>query len=120
MASKDAVLNLHKILKEKIEIQNRIPLDSIDGKLDDSSDDGILSLVYTPGVAHVAKEIADNKELAYNYPSKWNSVAIVCDGSRVLGLGNIGPEGAIPVMEGKSALFIKGHQWFSVMHRYPR
>ena len=43
--------------------------------------------------------------MAYNYTSKWNNVAIVCDGTRVLGLGNIGPEGAIPVMEGKSVLF---------------
>ena len=66
---------------------------------------GTLGLIYTPGVAYVATEIGNNKNLAYDYTSKWNNVAIVCDGSRVLGLGNIGPEGAIPVMEGKSILF---------------
>jgi len=49
--------------------------------------------------------VSTNKELTYDYTSKWNNVAIVCDGTRVLGLGNIGPEGAIPVMEGKSVLF---------------
>jgi malate dehydrogenase (oxaloacetate-decarboxylating) len=66
---------------------------------------GILDLIYTPNVSYVAAEIGNNKELAYDYTSKWNNVAIVCDGSRVLGLGNIGPEGAIPVIEGKSVLF---------------
>ncbi|HZD83654.1 MAG TPA: NADP-dependent malic enzyme [Nitrososphaeraceae archaeon] len=66
---------------------------------------GTLGLIYTPGVASVAQEISKNKELIYDYTSKWNNVAIVCDGTRVLGLGNIGPEGALPVMEGKSVLF---------------
>jgi malate dehydrogenase (oxaloacetate-decarboxylating) len=120
LASKDAVLNLHRILKGKIEIQNRIPLDDAveeegNGKRDIADDDGTLSLIYTPGVAHVAREITDNKELAYKYTSKWNNVAIVCDGSRVLGLGNTGPEGAIPVMEGKSALF----KAFSGINAFP-
>jgi malate dehydrogenase (oxaloacetate-decarboxylating) len=62
-------------------------------------------LIYTPGVAAVAQAVGGKKELAYDYTSKWNNVAIICDGTRVLGLGNIGPEGALPVMEGKSALF---------------
>ncbi len=62
-------------------------------------------LIYTPGVAYVAEEISKNKELIYDYTSKWNNVAIVSDGTRVLGLGNIGPEAALPVMEGKSVLF---------------
>lgn len=66
---------------------------------------GILELIYTPGVAYVAKKISSNKELAYDYTSKWNNVAIVCDGTRVLGLGNVGPQAALPVMEGKSVLF---------------
>jgi malate dehydrogenase (oxaloacetate-decarboxylating) len=88
------------MLKGKIEIHNRVSIDSpFKGKND------TLDLIYTPGVAFVAKEISIDKELAYDYTSKWNNVAIVCDGTRVLGLGNIGPEGAIPVMEGKSVLF---------------
>ena len=64
-----------------------------------------LELIYTPGVAYVAEKIRDNKQLVYDYTSKWNNVAIVCDGTRVLGLGNIGPEGALPIIEGKSVLF---------------
>jgi len=89
------------MLKGKIEIHNRVSLDSEVSK--DKND--TLELIYTPGVAYVAKEVSTNKELTYDYTSKWNNVAIVCDGTRVLGLGNIGPEGAIPVMEGKSVLF---------------
>jgi malate dehydrogenase (oxaloacetate-decarboxylating) len=96
----DAV-NLHRMLKGKIEIHNRVSIDSShkEGKND------TLDLIYTPGVAYVAKKISTDKELAYDYTSKWNNVAIVCDGTRVLGLGDIGPEGALPVMEGKSVLF---------------
>lgn len=88
------------MLKGKIEVQNRVPMDNVF-----EQEKGTLGLIYTPGVAYVATEIGNNKNLAYDYTSKWNNVAIVCDGSRVLGLGNIGPEGAIPVMEGKSILF---------------
>src|SRR4029078_557255 len=89
------------MLKGKVEIHNRVSLDSEASR--DKND--TLELIYTPGVAYVAKEVSNNKELTYDYTSKWNNVAIVCDGTRVLGLGNIGPEGAIPVMEGKSVLF---------------
>lgn len=64
-----------------------------------------LSMVYTPGVARVCMDIHDNKEHAYRYTIKGNSVAIVTDGSAVLGLGDIGPEAAMPVMEGKSMIF---------------
>jgi malate dehydrogenase (oxaloacetate-decarboxylating) len=88
------------MLKGKIEIQNRVSIDNI---FDEEK--GTLGLIYTPGAAYVATEISKNKELAYDYTSKWNNVAIVCDGTRVLGLGNVGPEAAFPVMEGKSVLF---------------
>jgi malate dehydrogenase (oxaloacetate-decarboxylating) len=88
------------MLKGKIEIQNRVSVDNI---FDDEK--GTLGLIYTPGVAHVAVEISKNKDLTYDFTSKWNNVAIVSDGTRVLGLGNIGPEAASPVMEGKSVLF---------------
>lgn len=64
-----------------------------------------LAIAYTPGVAEPCKIIAKNKEEAYNYTIKSNTVAVVSDGSAVLGLGNIGPEAAMPVMEGKAVLF---------------
>jgi malate dehydrogenase (oxaloacetate-decarboxylating) len=97
---KDDAINLHRMLKGKIEIQNRVSIDNI---FDEEK--GTLGLIYTPGAAYVATEISKNKELTYDYTSKWNNVAIVCDGTRVLGLGNVGPEAAFPVMEGKSVLF---------------
>lgn len=100
MNRKDDAINLHRMLKGKIEIQNRVSIDNI---FDEEK--GTLGLIYTPGAAYVATEISENKELTYDYTSKWNNVAIVCDGTRVLGLGNIGPEAAFPVMEGKSVLF---------------
>jgi malate dehydrogenase (oxaloacetate-decarboxylating) len=87
------------MLKGKIEIRSRVSLDNA------SEEKGTLGLIYTPGVAYVALEISNRKKLAYDYTSKWNNVAIVCDGTRVLGLGSIGPEGALPIMEGKSVLF---------------
>jgi malate dehydrogenase (oxaloacetate-decarboxylating) len=88
------------MLKGKIEIHNKV---SVENVFDEEN--GTLGLIYTPGVAYVATEINKNKKLVYDYTSKWNNVAIICDGTRVLGLGNIGPEGALPVMEGKSVLF---------------
>ena len=87
------------MLKGKIEIRSRVSLDNA------AEERGTLGLIYTPGVAYVALEISNHKKLAYDYTSKWNNVAIICDGTRVLGLGNIGPEGALPIMEGKSVLF---------------
>ncbi len=86
---------LHKKLKGKLEIKAKF---TVKNKHD-------LSLVYTPGVAQVSKDIAKNPELAYDLTIKGNSIAIVSDGSAVLGLGNIGPYAAIPVMEGKALLF---------------
>jgi len=79
----------------KIEMRSKHPIRSRDD----------LSMVYTPGVARVCLAIAANKEDARRLTSKRNSIAVVTDGSAVLGLGNIGPEAALPVMEGKAALF---------------
>ncbi len=79
----------------KISVQNKIPLTSR----------SVLSLVYTPGVGRVSEAIAKDKSKAYLYTIKSNSVAVVTDGSAVLGLGNLGPEAALPVMEGKAMLF---------------
>lgn len=87
------------MLKGKIEIRSRVSLDNA------FEEKGTLGLIYTPGVAYVALEISNRKKLAYDYTSKWNNVAIVCDGTRVLGLGNVGPEAALPILEGKSVLF---------------
>ncbi|OGG23743.1 malate dehydrogenase [Candidatus Gottesmanbacteria bacterium RIFCSPLOWO2_01_FULL_43_11b] len=86
---------LHKKLKGKLEIYSKV-------KIKNSHD---LSLVYTPGVAEVSKLIAADHRRAFDLTIKRNTVAIVSDGSAVLGLGNIGPYGAIPVMEGKAVLF---------------
>ncbi len=79
----------------KIEIKNKLPV----------RDRNDLSQVYTPGVARVSMDIHQNKEHAYRYTIKGNSVAIVSDGTAVLGLGDIGPEAALPVMEGKAMIF---------------
>ena len=79
----------------KISMVSKVPLTSA---LD-------MSLAYTPGVAQVSLEVAKDKEKAYLMTNKGNMVAVVSDGSAVLGLGNIGPEGAMPVMEGKAVLF---------------
>ena len=100
MNLKDEAINLHRMLRGKVEIQSRISLENLF-----EEEKGTLGLIYTPGVAYASKEISSNKELVYDYTSKWNNVAIVCDGTRVLGLGNVGPEAAIPVMEGKAVLF---------------
>jgi malate dehydrogenase (oxaloacetate-decarboxylating) len=90
-------LELHKELKGKIGIQNKMDLHSTED----------LSLAYSPGVAQPCLAIADNPEDVYTYTLKGNTVAVVSDGSAVLGLGNIGPSAAIPVMEGKAMLFKK-------------
>ena len=79
----------------KIRIQNKIPLTTRDA----------LSMAYTPGVARVCEAIAADKSKVNTLTIKHNSVAVVSDGSAVLGLGNIGPEAAMPVMEGKAMLF---------------
>ena len=91
----DESLKLHEKNKGKIEV---IPKVKVENKDD-------LSLAYSPGVAEPCKRIAENKENVYKYTSKGNMIAVVTDGSAVLGLGNIGPEAALPVMEGKAILF---------------
>lgn len=90
-------LALHRDNKGKIAIQSKIELK---GKED-------LGLAYTPGVAEPCKEIHRDKNLVWEYTFKGNIIAVVTDGSAVLGLGNIGPEAALPVMEGKCVLFKK-------------
>ncbi|MED3317038.1 NAD-dependent malic enzyme [Bacillus wiedmannii] len=90
-------LLLHKELVGKIEITSKVEVNSADD----------LSLTYTPGVAESCKAIAADEETVYDYTARGNMVAVVSDGTAVLGLGNIGPKAAMPVMEGKSILFKK-------------
>lgn len=92
----DALI-LHKMHHGKLEVRSKVP---IENKND-------LSLAYTPGVAQVSIEIGKDAESAREYTLKHNAVAVVSDGSAILGLGNLGPEAAIPVMEGKAVLFKK-------------
>ena len=103
---KEDAINLHKALRGKIEIHNRVSIDTGFGE-----EKGTLGLIYTPGVAYVAEEISKNKELIYDYTSKWNNVAIVSDGTRVLGLGNIGPEGSAPCY-GRKICFVQSLRWY--------
>jgi len=91
----DESIKLHKKYGGKLEVKSKV---SLKNKKD-------LSLAYTPGVAGVCEAIAKNKKLAREYTIKKNTVAIVSDGSAILGLGNLGPLAAIPVMEGKAAIF---------------
>lgn len=95
MSLRDDALKLHKDNKGKLNIMSKVPV----------KDKESLSLAYTPGVAEPCKEINKDENLVYDYTSKGNLVAVVSDGSAVLGLGDIGPYAAIPVMEGKSVLF---------------
>ncbi|BDC35814.1 MAG: NADP-dependent malic enzyme [Candidatus Methanoliparum thermophilum] len=88
-------MRLHPYYKGKIEIVPKVPIKS-------SKD---FSVWYTPGVAEPCRAINKEKELVYEYTNKWNNIAVVSDGTRVLGLGDIGPEAGLPVMEGKAMLF---------------
>lgn len=88
-------LELHEKNKGKIEVISKVAVTSKEE----------LSLAYSPGVAEPCRRIAENKTDVYKYTSKGNMVAVISDGSAVLGLGNIGPEAALPVMEGKAILF---------------
>lgn len=95
MTLRDDALKLHKDYKGKLNIMSKVAV----------NDRNSLSLAYTPGVAEPCKEIHKDENLVYEYTSKGNLVAVVSDGTAVLGLGDIGPYAAIPVMEGKSVLF---------------
>ena len=88
-------LEMHEKNKGKIQVVSKVPVKNRDD----------LSTAYTPGVAEPCRKIRDNKEEVYRYTAKGNLVAVVSDGTAVLGLGDIGPEAAMPVMEGKSILF---------------
>lgn len=95
MTTNEKALLLHKQWNGKIETVSKTPVRTRED----------LALAYTPGVAEPCKVIAADKEAAYQYTMKANTVAVISDGSAVLGLGNIGPHAAMPVMEGKAVLF---------------
>ena len=88
-------LKMHYELKGKIEVTSREAVDSKEA----------LSLAYTPGVAEPCLEIQKDPSKSYDLTRRWNTVAVITDGTAVLGLGDIGPEAGMPVMEGKCVLF---------------
>lgn len=91
----EKAIEISKKYKGKIRTVPEVPIHSLDD----------FSMLYTPGIAAVSKKIYADKDLVFELTGKWNSVAILTDGTRVLGIGNVGPEAAIPVMEGKALLF---------------
>ncbi|MGC4376111.1 malic enzyme-like NAD(P)-binding protein [Fictibacillus sp. Mic-4] len=92
---REEALHMHRVNKGKLESKSKVPVRNAKD----------LSLAYSPGVAEPCKDIYDDKSKVYEYTMKGNTVAVVSDGTAVLGLGNIGPEAALPVMEGKAVLF---------------
>ncbi|MTH52865.1 NAD-dependent malic enzyme [Bacillus mangrovi] len=95
MSLREEALHMHRINKGKLESKSKVPVRNAKD----------LSLAYSPGVAEPCKAIYDDKSKVFDYTMKGNMVAVVSDGTAVLGLGNIGPEAALPVMEGKAVLF---------------
>lgn len=95
MTLREEALHMHRVNKGKLESKSKVEVKNNED----------LSLAYSPGVAEPCKEIYDKPETVYEYTMKGNMVAVVSDGTAVLGLGNIGPEAALPVMEGKAVLF---------------
>ncbi|WLD92355.1 NADP-dependent malic enzyme [Alkalihalobacillus sp. AL-G] len=93
--SREEALHMHRVNQGKLESKSKVPVRNAKD----------LSLAYSPGVAEPCKEIYEDKNKVYEYTMKGNTVAVVSDGTAVLGLGNIGPEAALPVMEGKAVLF---------------
>jgi len=86
---------LHRAYRGKIEVEPKVPIESLED----------FSVWYTPGVAEPSRRIRADPDLSFEYTLRWNYAAVVSDGTRVLGLGDVGPEAALPVMEGKSLLF---------------
>jgi malate dehydrogenase (oxaloacetate-decarboxylating) len=95
MSLREEALHMHRVNKGKLESKSKVSVTNAKE----------LSLAYSPGVAEPCKEIYDKPETVFDYTMKGNMVAVVSDGTAVLGLGNIGPEAALPVMEGKAVLF---------------
>ncbi len=95
MSLRDEALEMHKRNQGKLEVKPNVKVTNKEE----------LSLAYSPGVAEPCKDIYEDKRKVYDYTIKGNTVAVITDGTAVLGLGNIGPEASIPVMEGKAVLF---------------
>ncbi|HOS70666.1 MAG TPA: NAD-dependent malic enzyme, partial [Bacillota bacterium] len=95
MSLREDALKLHKDNRGKLQVVSKVPV----------KDKESLSLAYTPGVAEPCKEIQKDPDKVYEYTFKGNMVAVVTDGTAVLGLGDIGSHAALPVMEGKAVLF---------------
>jgi malate dehydrogenase (oxaloacetate-decarboxylating) len=93
--TREEALHMHRVNQGKLESKSKVPVRNARD----------LSLAYSPGVAEPCKEIYNDRTKVYEYTMKGNTVAVVSDGTAVLGLGNIGPEAALPVMEGKAVLF---------------
>lgn len=102
-------LELHFKYGGKLEVLPRVPIKGLQD----------FSIWYTPGVAEPSRAIAKNPDYSFELTNRWNTIAVVSDGTRVLGLGNIGPEGALPVMEGKALIFkfLGGVDAFPLVHR---
>ena len=95
MDMKERALLAHEQWHGKLEIVNRCPINSYED----------MTIAYTPGVAEPCLKIKEDRDLSYKYTGRGNLVAVITDGTAVLGLGDIGPEAGMPVMEGKCALF---------------
>jgi len=102
-------LDLHRFYSGKLEVIPKVPVRGMDD----------FSIWYTPGVAEPSRAISKDAELSFELTYRWNLVAVVSDGTRVLGLGNVGPEAALPVMEGKALLFkfLGGVDAIGIVHR---
>ncbi|MFP3172730.1 MAG: malate dehydrogenase, partial [Acidilobus sp.] len=102
-------VNMHRFYSGKIEVLPKVP---VRGMKD-------FAVWYSPGVAAVSKLISKDPDLSFELTSRWNTIAVVSDGTRVLGLGKVGPEAAYPVMEGKALLFkyLGGVDAVPIVHR---